>query len=150
MKEVAKLVGTGRCYFLDDNGVRHNEVVKHNAIVTVGFDAVRKMMSVSGDTRPAAFGHVAIGSGSSQTLVAMTALETEIGRLAGTWTYDENQKSMTISATWARGVITAAIQEVGIFNAATGGVMLDRLTYESPIPPLSNMQFVAEVTIDLA
>lgn len=150
MRDSLKLVGVGHCWYEDENGNRYNEVVKHNAVVTVGFDFVRKAITVSGETRPTAMEYVAIGSGDSQTLVSMTALESEVSRVKGTWVYDDDSKKFTITGVWERGAITQPVQEVGVFNALASGVMLDRLVYEKPIPAMGNMAFNAVVEFQLA
>lgn len=146
-----RIKGTIHCYYTDENGERLFEQTKHNAITLAGFDFVRKAISDSSDERPAAMKYIAVGSGSTATSTAMTALENEHGRRSGTWAYDDDKKSFTITATFPVGSINgSAIQEVGVLNSESDGVLLDRGVFESAIPVLANLEFTSEVTFELA
>lgn len=149
MKDSLKLVGTARCWYTDDNGNKHHYTEKKNAIVNVGFDFVRHAIADE-SSRPNVMKYVAIGAGSSATSVTMEALEDEGNRVIGTWSFAEDGKSFTITGVFERGTITKNIQEVGVFNAESSGVMLDRAVYSSAIPALPNMQFTQTLTFELA
>ena len=61
------------------------------------------------------------------------------------------KKSFTITATFPVGSINgSAIQEVGVLNSESDGVLLDRGVFESAIPVLANLEFTSEVTFELA
>lgn len=147
---VLKLVGTGHCWYTDKDGNKVHETEKHNAIVTVGFDFVRQCLTNSAN-RPSVLGYVAIGSGSTATSIEMTELESESARIAGTWEYDEDGKTFKVTATFPAGSVTGNdIQEAGVFNASSGGIMFDRLVYDRSIPVLLDLDFTQEITFELA
>lgn len=145
-----KLAGTGHCWYTGKDGNKIYETVKHNAIVNVGFDFVRQCLTNS-TTRPSPLGYVAVGSGSTATSLTMTALENEGARLQGEWSYDDDNKTFKITATFPAGSIsTSTIQEVGVFNESMAGIMFDRLVYENAIPALADLDFTQELTFELA
>lgn len=148
-KSNLKLIGTARSWYTDENGNKLYYVEKKNAVVLSGFDFVRKAIS-DDSNRPAVMKYVAIGSGSTATNTSMTALENEFARQEGTWSYDEDNKTFTITAVFPRGTISSAVQEIGVLNAASEGILLDRCVYESPIPALSNLEFTGILEFELA
>lgn len=149
MKDGLKIVGTARCWYTDENGNKIHYTEKKNAIVNAGFDFVRHAIA-DANARPNIMKYVAIGQGSSATAVTMTTLEDEGNRVAGTWSFDDDNKSFTITAVFARNTITKKIQEVGVFNAESAGTMLDRAVYAEPIPALPNLEFTQTLTFELA
>ena len=148
-EENLKLIGTARCWYTDENGNKIHYTEKKNAIVLSGFDFVRQCITAM-TNRPEPMGYVAVGDGSSATTDAMTALQNEGNRVAGTWSLGADGKSFTITAVFARGTLVRAVREVGVFNASTDGVMLDRAVYSSNIPALSNLEFTQTLTFQLA
>lgn len=77
---------------------------------------------------PNVMSHIAVGSGVAPAALADTTLGTEIGRVAmlvagGVVT----NSTIFFSATFGPGVSTGTIGEAGIFNAASGGIMLSRV-----------------------
>ena len=149
MQEGLKLVGTARCWYTDENGNKIHYTEKKNAIVNAGFNFVRHAVA-DADARPNVMKYVAIGQGSSATAVTMTALEDEGNRVEGTWSFDEDGKSFTITAVFARNTITKKIQEAGVFNAETDGTMLDRVVYAEPTPAIPNLKFTQTLTFEVA
>lgn len=142
------IVGTARCWYTDENGNKIRYTEKHNAIVLSGFDFIRQC--VASTVRPDIMKYVALGSGSSATTESMTALMNEGNRNEGTWSFGTDGKSFTITAVFARGTLTGPVREVGVFNAVTGGVMLDRAVYNEDIPALSNLEFTQTLEFRLA
>lgn len=143
-----KLIGTARCWYTDENGNKIHYTEKKNAIVLSGFDFVRQCIASS--DRPAIMKYVALGSGSAATTESMTALTNEGNRIEGTWSFSNDNKTFTITAVFARGTLAGNIREVGVFNASSGGIMLDRAVYPSDIPALSNLEFTQTLTFQLA
>ena len=98
----------------------------HNLVVKTGLYHLADLLA--GQTQ-ANMSHMAIGTGTTAQTADDTALETELSRLTfvskdqGTGA-DANK--VTYVCTWASGVGDGDITEAGIFNAASGGVMLCR------------------------
>ena len=73
--------------------------------------------------------HIAVGTGTTAPAAAQTALVTESARVAATYAHTAGTKVFTMVATFPAGTATAALTEAGIFNAASAGTMLDRVTF---------------------
>ena len=74
------------------------------------------------------FTNIAVGTGATAPSLADTTLGVETGRVAfSTATVAANVVTMT--ATFAAGVASGALQESGIFNSNTAGIMLSRVTF---------------------
>lgn len=101
---------------------------KDNIIVSAGFDFIADSIGKA-SSRPAAMGYIAIGTGTTAAAVAQTALVTEAARAAATYAHTTGTKVLTFTTTFAAGAGTGAITEAGVFNAATGGTMLDRVVF---------------------
>lgn len=110
------------------------EVIKNsNMIVNAGKDFIINAIIMSGMNRPNPMGYVAIGTGESPTLPTMTALVEESNRVAGQWSYSGDGVSFTITATYPRGSVVGKITEGGVFNAESGGIMLDRVLFSPAV-----------------
>jgi hypothetical protein len=101
---------------------------KNNIVVNGGFDFICDCLGNSA-ARPATLGWIAIGTGAVAPVVTDTALGTELGRAASTYAHTAGTKVFTITANYAAGIGTGLITEAGVFNAATLGTMLDRVTF---------------------
>ncbi len=101
---------------------------KDNIIVNVGFDFIANAIGASA-ARPAVMSHIAIGSGTTAASVGQTALVTELTRGAATYAHTTGTKTFTFTANFAAGVGTGAITEAGVLNAASGGILLDRVVF---------------------
>ena len=101
---------------------------KHNMIVNVGYDFIcDAMCKASG--RPGVMSYIGLGSGTTAAAATQTALVSELKRVASTYAHVAGTKTFTVSANFGAGVATGAITEAGVFNAATSGIMLDRVTF---------------------
>jgi len=96
-----------------------------NLVVNTGLAWIAQRLTDS--ATPAAMSHMAMGSGSATALAANTALTTEAARVALSAT--TAGAVTTFSATFAPGLATGSVGELGIFNAAAGGVMLNRVAF---------------------
>lgn len=76
----------------------------------------------------AAMSHMAVGTGQTVESPADTALETELARVAFT-SKSRTDKKVVYVADFGPGVGTGALTEVGLFNAASGGSLLSRITF---------------------
>lgn len=103
-------------------------VRKDNIIVDVGFDFIADAIG-KGTSRPSVMAYIGLGTGTTAAATTQTALVTEIDRNAATYAHTAGTKTFTFTATFLAGDATGAITESGVFNAATGGTMLDRVVF---------------------
>ena len=103
-------------------------VHKDNIIVNVGFDFIADSIGKA-TSRPGVMAYIALGTGTTAAAATQTALVTEIDRNAATYAHTAGTKTFTFTAAFAAGDATGAITESGVFNAATGGTMLDRVVF---------------------
>lgn len=102
---------------------------KHNKMTKGGFDWIADVMS-NKTNRGNAMSYMAFGTGSSLTTYTMSALENEVARYEVTSSWDSETKELTfVGRIPQNSGLNTSITEVGLFNASTGGVMLDRATF---------------------
>jgi hypothetical protein len=101
---------------------------KDNIIVDVGFDFIADAIGKAA-SRPACMGYTAVGTGTTAAASGQTSLGTEVSRLASTYAHVAGTKTFTFTTTFAAGVATGAITESGVFNAASAGIMIDRVVF---------------------
>lgn len=100
---------------------------KDNMIVDSGYNFLIQAMFET-NNRPYPISYIAFGKGSSTTTADMTALEDEITRIPAVWTWNPETRVASISAEYTPSE-PVVISEAGLFNAQTGGVMFDRVTF---------------------
>lgn len=129
MEQGMKLHGAMRAVLTRENG--EVEVVeKDNIIVNAGFDFICDAINSSG--RGAVMGYIGVGTGTTAAAAGDTGLQTPLGsRAASTYAHTTGTKVFTQSVVLAAGVATGAITEAGVFNAASGGTMLDRVVFSA-------------------
>jgi hypothetical protein len=103
-------------------------VYKDNLIVNVGFDFIADAIGKSA-SRPSVMGYIALGTGTTAAAATQSALVTEIDRNAATYAHTAGTKTFTFTADFLAGDATGAITEAGVFNAATAGIMFDRVVF---------------------
>ncbi len=103
-------------------------VYKDNLIVNVGFDFIADAVGKSA-SRPSVMGYIALGTGTTAAAATQSALVTEIDRNAATYAHTAGTKTFTFTADFLAGDATGAITEAGVFNAATAGIMFDRVVF---------------------
>lgn len=101
---------------------------KGNLIVDVGFDLIINAIGAT-SFRPDIISHIATGTGTVAASAGDTALDTELNRQAATFAHTASTKVFTMTASFAAGVSTGAITEAGVLNAATTGILLDRVVF---------------------
>lgn len=110
--------------------IRDGKVIEErketNVITTVGKNLIATLVSGSGT----AFSHMAIGTDSTTEAAGDTALGVEAGRVTLT---SKSVTSGTIAyiGDFPAGTGTGSIVEAGIFNASSGGTMLNRTTFSA-------------------
>jgi hypothetical protein len=108
--------------------------VLRNIITNAGIAEMVKLVFGLGGT---AFGYIAIGTGTAAESATDTALAAEIKRKAASKTQTTTTvtgDTCLLSATFssADGLTgTSAVTEAGVFNAATGGVLLARKVFSA-------------------
>ena len=110
----------------------NNEVVHQcdNLVVTAGKEWVAGRFKDG--SIPDEMSHMALGSGSAAAAAGNTALGTELASSRIVLTTDGGTVSnatVQYDATWTSSHGVYAIEEAGIFNAASGGTMLARTVF---------------------
>ena len=103
-------------------------IYRDNLIVNVGFDFIADAIGKAA-SRPAVMGYIALGTGTTAAAATQSALVTELDRNAATYAHTAGTKTFTFTADFLAGDGTGAITEAGVFNAATAGIMLDRVVF---------------------
>lgn len=140
LERLRQIVGRSPCTFGEKAGLKGAmemvlqrgdgsvEVLrKDNIIVDLGFGLVCDALGK--DTgRPAVLSHIAVGTDPAAPVAANAALGDELLRKQVTYT-KVNVKQFTLQVTFGTGEAVGPITEAGVFNAATGGTMFDRVTF---------------------
>ena len=103
-------------------------IYRDNLIVNVGFDFIADAIGKAA-SRPAVMGYIALGTGTTAAAATQSALVAELDRNAATYAHTAGTKTFTFTADFPAGDGTGAITEAGVFNAATAGIMLDRVVF---------------------
>jgi hypothetical protein len=121
------LKGTPTFKLYDEFGVLKHEFTKPNLIVVTGREWIVKRLSSSADSL---MSHIAIGSSNTTVGAGNTALGTETGRVAMvTFGGVQTGPNILYTANLGPGVGTGTVAEAGVFNAASGGIMLSRVSF---------------------
>lgn len=116
---------TGRVHIelIRADGTATTEVVD-NLVVDSGLAWIAARLTGS----PAPMDHMAIGSNGTAPEYWNTGLYAEVQpRVA--LTASTSGRTTTYSATFGPGVATGTVSELGIFNASSGGTMLNRVVF---------------------
>lgn len=124
------LEGRWKLEVIGPDGKVKEQRAARNLIVTAGLNHIRSFLLDS--VTPSAevrMGWIAIGSDATAVSAANTTLGTELARGAVS-TYTAGGTGVaTIDRTFGAGVGTGTITEAGVFNNATTGTMLNRVTF---------------------
>lgn len=115
--------------FFDPAGNLLRTSTECNLFVTTGRSHIADQMSGKVQSQ---MSHMAVGTGTTAAAVTDTALQTELDRNpldSITQGIGVNANKVTYRCTWPAGDGTGALTEAGIFNAASGGVMLNRSVF---------------------
>lgn len=128
--DTLKLKGTYHFKILDVNGNLKDEWSVDNLVTSAG---KAQLALLAGDATATPFTYIAVGTSSTAPTVGQTALVAEtttnglqrasatVSRTTTTVTNDTLNLTKTFTATG-----TVAVEEVGVFNAASSGTMLSR------------------------
>lgn len=103
-------------------------VHKDNLIVNVGFDFIADAVGKAA-SRPGVMGYIALGTGTTAAAATQAALVTELDRNAASYAHTAGTRTFTFTADFPAGDATGAITEAGVFNAASAGLMFDRVVF---------------------
>lgn len=126
--ENVKAAGLVEYKLFDGSGKLKEVRVVPNLITNDGFDFICDAMGKAA-SRPAVMDYIAIGSSSTAASASQSALISQLFRKSATYTHTGGTKIYTLDVTFTAGEGTGAVQESGMFNAATGGNMLNRQTF---------------------
>lgn len=99
---------------------------KDNLVVDIGFDFIADCLGKP-TSRPGVMSHIAIGTGTTAAVAGDIGLESQLSIHPATYVHTPGTKTFTMSATVTS--TTAAVTEAGIFNAASSGIMFDRVVF---------------------
>ena len=124
--EALKVVGSMTAVLTSPNG-EVKTVKRNNLIVDVGYDFIAD--SIASPTRSGPLSNIAVGSGTAPAAPADISLQTEEERKTSTYVHGLGTRTFTLSTLFTQNEAIAAITEAGIFNAPSGGVMIDRVVF---------------------
>jgi hypothetical protein len=155
MHENLEMKGRLTLRITDRNGVVVREQTSVNRIVTTGRQLVAQLFGgVTAGTPPAPVTHMAVGTNPAAPADPQTALGTERGprKPISDVTYTEfdepaagggtvRRVKATLRTVFDFGEVngTEALREAGVFTAATGGVMYNRVVFD-PVTKTSAFQ----------
>jgi len=119
-----------RIVLRDTSGEVKEERRAHNLITDVGCAHIADRLASSHDETE--MSHMAVGTGSSGPTPGDTTLGSELDRNAldsRTQSTGADDHEIVYVATWPTGDATGSLTEAGIFNAASGGVLLARVVF---------------------
>lgn len=102
---------------------------KDNLILNVGFDFICNAIGATAN-RPNVMSHIALGTGTTAPSATQVALVSELFRKVATYTHVAGTKVMRFSTYFPPGEATGALTEAGVCNAPTGGIFIDRVTFD--------------------
>jgi hypothetical protein len=125
-----KTKGVVQVQLLDADGNVKETREFPNLVVNTGLAYIASRMK---DATATAMSHMAVGSGSTATVAADTALGTQLARVAldstTLVTTTATNDAVQYVATFPAGTGTGAVTEAGIFNASSAGTMLCRTVF---------------------
>ena len=102
-------------------------VRKRNLITNAGFDFIADV--IGKNSQPGDMTHIAIGTAATAAAATQTALVSEEARGTASYSHSAGTKVFTFETTFNPGDGTGALAESGVFNAASGGIMLNRVVF---------------------
>jgi len=124
MFDLARLKGTVTLLKFNKKGEIVEETRLNNLLVDTGLEYAAKLLN-GVSTSP--FQYIAIGSGSTSAQTTDTDLESEVDRTSASTFYESPYKAKFTAI--FNFTSSTTIREAGIFNDATGGNLLSRVTF---------------------
>lgn len=126
MNESLDIKGVVKLEVIGSDGKVKQTLETPNLITTAGKSLVAQLVTGTGT----AFTHMAIGTSSTSPSASDTGLGSEAGRVTLTSKTVTNN-AVAFVGDFPAGTGTGTIVEAGIFNASSGGTMLNRATFSS-------------------
>jgi hypothetical protein len=127
MNEMVKATGRLSIEIFSSSGLLKEKINVPNLVVTTGRNYIVSRMNTTAPV--AVMSHMAVGTGTTEPVLADIALESQLGSRVALDSQTINANVITYIATFGAGVATGALTEAGIFNASTSGTMLCRTTF---------------------
>ena len=127
INEGLKLRGDVALVLRDKDGNVKNEQKVKNLIVDTGLNFICDRMK--DNTTEAVMSHMALGSGATAPTANDTTIESQLGSREALDSTTVSNNTITYVASFEAGDATGAVTECALFNAATGGTMLCRVTF---------------------
>ncbi len=127
MKENFGMRGDVTIILRDKHGNVKDQRDIRNTIVDVGYDFICDV--IGNTTQPGDMHWTGIGTGTTGVLGSDTTLETEVVRVVNVYAHSTGTKVFTHTADYGAGVGTGAITESALLNAASLGIMLNRIVF---------------------
>jgi len=121
--------GEVRFDFFDEAGNLLRSTTECNLFVTTGRAHIADQLT---NRTQGQMSHMAVGTGTTAAAITDTTLQTELDRNpldSITQGIGANANKVTYRCTWPAGDGTGALTEAGIFNASSGGTMLNRSVF---------------------
>lgn len=125
INEGLKLRGDVALVLRDKDGNVKSEQKVKNLIVDTGLNFICDRMKDD----ETAMTHMALGSGTTAPAAGNTSLESQLGSREALDSTTVSNNTITYVASFEAGDATGAVTEAAIFNAASGGTMLCRVTF---------------------
>ena len=125
MNDGLKLRGDVAVVLRDKHGNVKDERNIKNLIVDTGLNFICDRMK----NDETAMTHMALGSGSTAAAAGDTSLGSQLGSREALDSDTVSANTITYTSSFEAGDATGAVTEAGIFNAASGGTMLCRVTF---------------------
>ena len=125
INEGLKLRGDVALVLRDKDGNIKDERNIKNLIVDTGLNFICDRMKDDETVMT----HMALGSGTTAAAAGDTSLESQLGSRETLDSSTVSANTITYVASFEAGDATGAVTEAGIFNAASGGTMLCRVTF---------------------
>lgn len=129
-RQPLKIIGIIEITVKDGKGRVKYRIIRRNLITDAGIQYI--VQALAAQVTLAAFKYIAIGTGTTSPSGSDTALESEVARQEGTITIESTNISNDTLRVDASFTFEASysISESGLFNAASGGTMLARQTFD--------------------
>jgi hypothetical protein len=127
-----KLAPTGELKIVvtDKHGKVKEARTEKNLVVTTGLTYIAARMTDT--SQPTDMSHMAVGTGTTAVVIADTALETELARVALTGAEGApSTNTIVYTASYGAGTGTGALTEAAVLNAASTGTMLCRTVFSA-------------------
>ena len=126
INDTLKLRGDVSIKLYDKNGKIKDQREITNLVVNSGLAFICSRMA---GTSPAVMTHMGVGSGTTSAAAGQTALVSQLGSREALDSTNASANTIVFVCSLEAGDGTGAVSESGIFNSASSGTMLARVTF---------------------